>query len=86
MPKLHIRNILLTAGFLIGFVSPAHADESFCDSQLKLADTYLMPIPSVVYQMVTIKLGEAQCFFHRGEIIKGQVSRQARTPSSSWPR
>jgi CubicO group peptidase (beta-lactamase class C family) len=80
MSKLNIRSVLLVAGAIISLVRTGHADDSFCTSQLALANTYLGPIPSVGYQMVTLKLGEAQCFFHRGEIKNG--SGVAPTPDT----
>jgi Beta-lactamase len=80
MSKLNIRSVLLITGAIIGFARTGHADESFCDSQLKLLHTYLGIIPVVGYVMVTLKLGEQPCFFGAGLIkLESDVAPDANT-------
>jgi len=66
--KVNIERILLVAGVIIGLTSAARA-QTFCESQRALLDSYLPA--SVGWSVVSVKLGQADCFFNGGEIVHG---------------
>jgi len=65
--KLSVRRVLLIAGGIIALTGTSQA-EAFCPSQKDLIDTYLPTTSSVGWVVVSVKLGQAECFFAGGEI------------------